>query len=101
MVKISDIETESLISPNNKFKEILNKNQENLIKYPLSSDVLSSKNKLFDSLNSFDYDDVAVNIQKHLVVIQAKIDRLEYLSIKLDNSAEAFKALQLTKRRIS
>lgn len=46
-------------------------------------------------------DDVAVNIQKHLVVIQAKIDRLEYLSIKLDNSAEAFKALQLTKRRIS
>lgn len=46
-------------------------------------------------------DDFAIQLHKAIVVCQAKIDRVEYLSIKLDNSAEAFKALQLTKRRMS
>ena len=46
-------------------------------------------------------DDFAVKLQKALVICQAKIDRMEYISIKLDNSAEAFKALQLTKRKMS
>lgn len=45
-------------------------------------------------------DDYAIKIQKELVVIQAKIDRIEYLSIKFDNSAQMFNNLQSTKRKM-
>jgi len=45
-------------------------------------------------------DDYAIKIQKEILIIQAKMDRVEYLSIKFDNSAEMFKVLQLTKRKM-
>lgn len=45
-------------------------------------------------------DDYAIKIQKEIVIIQAKMDRIEYLSLKFDNSAEMFKVLQLTKRKM-